>query len=515
MLVYEGEKIMHKKNLSEKKKYISLAGLICLAIIAVISFSKYQENSNINKSYATNVKEAEKLISEDKFSDAKQYYNAAMKYKNDNIIQEKIKLCNELEVSFKAFNNGSEALGRKDYKGAYDFFKEVIKEDTKRYDVAKTKMSESINLYIADQVKTANEFAIKGDFQKAIANIDLLLGVSPNDENAKNLKKKYEEDLNKKNEIKSVVTTENGKKASTSVVTVASDISVGTNITDEADITSKFTDKYFKRYVYSLIGKTSPSPILYSDVKNIKVLNVNVGKDWHIVQDYTYDIYSLSGLEYFTALTELYCAGNKLTTLDLSKNKALTILQCGSNPLKTLDVSKNKALTFLVCGNNQLTTLDVSENTALTKLWCVTNQLTTLDISKNILLTELECAYNKLTTLDVSKNTALILLECIDNQLTTLDVSKNTALTKLYCDNNKLKTLFTNTALIELRCKSNQLTTLDISRNTALQLLDCRNNQLTSLFSIKDTWPTESYRPQYTDSSHIDTTNSLVITIKD
>lgn len=69
--------------------------------------------------------------------------------------------------------------------------------------------------------------------------------------------------------------------------------------------------------------------------------------------------------------------------------------------------------------------------------------------------------------------------------------------------------------LTELECAYNNLASLDVSKNAALQLLDCRNNQLTSLFSIKDTWATESYRPQYTDSSHIDTTNSLVITIKD
>ena len=216
-------------------------------------------------------------------------------------------MCNELEISLKASTNANEAFERKNYMGAYDLFKEVIIEDTKRYEVAKTKMSDSINLYIVDQVKTANEFAIKGDFQNAIANIDLLLGVSPNDENAINLKKKYEEDLNKINEIKSVINTENVKETSTSVVKTNSNISVGTNVNngtntiDGTDITSKFTDKYFKRYVYSLIGKTSPSPILYSDVKNIKVLNVNIDKDWHIVQDFTYDIYSLSGLEYFTA----------------------------------------------------------------------------------------------------------------------------------------------------------------------------------------------------------------------
>ncbi|MBZ9632739.1 hypothetical protein [Clostridium sp. FP1] len=65
-------------------------------------------------------------------------------------------------------------------------------------------------------------------------------------------------------------------------------------ISDGTDITNKFTDKYFKSYVYSLIGKTSPSPILYSDVKGIKTLSF-----------YSENISNLCGIEYFKALTEL------------------------------------------------------------------------------------------------------------------------------------------------------------------------------------------------------------------
>ncbi len=43
-------------------------------------------------------------------------------------------------------------------------------------------------------------------------------------------------------------------------------------------------------------------------------------------------IASLEGIEYFTALTTLYCYDNYLTTLDLSKNTALTELWCHNNP---------------------------------------------------------------------------------------------------------------------------------------------------------------------------------------
>ena len=53
-------------------------------------------------------------------------------------------------------------------------------------------------------------------------------------------------------------------------------------------------------------------------------------------------------------VTELYCNGNQLTTLDVSQNTELTTLFCSNNQLKALDVSQNTALTVLTCFNNQI-----------------------------------------------------------------------------------------------------------------------------------------------------------------
>ena len=194
-------------------------------------------------------------------------------------------------------------------------------------------------------------------------------------------------------------------------------------------------------------------------------------------------ITSLKGIEYFTALTGLWCSNNQLTSLDVSKNTKLTELWCTKNQLTSLDVSGCTALTKLHCSDNQLTSLDVSGCTALTSLDCWSNQLTSLDVSKNTALTELYCLENQLTSLDVSKNTALTELHCSDNQLTSLDVSNNTALTMLYCYKNQLTSLDVskNTALTELHCYDNQLTSLDVSGCTALKFLNCSSNNLTSL----------------------------------
>jgi Leucine-rich repeat (LRR) protein len=87
------------------------------------------------------------------------------------------------------------------------------------------------------------------------------------------------------------------------------------------------------------------------------------------------NIASLKGIEFFTALTELVCYVNELTSLDVSKNTALKYLCCHGNHLTSLDVSKNTALKYLDCYGNQLTSLDVSKNTALQLLGCFGNQI--------------------------------------------------------------------------------------------------------------------------------------------
>ena len=214
---------------------------------------------------------------------------------------------------------------------------------------------------------------------------------------------------------------------------------------DELDI----PDPAFKAYLLATV-----------DMDNDGILTLQDAQAWNeSSREKTFEvdcknITSLKGVEYFTALKELYCYDNPLTTLDVSKNTALEVLFCHEGSLATLDVSKNTALESLSCTKNSLTTLDVSKNTALTYLTCERNQLTTLDVSKNVALKVLHCTGNQLTTLDVSKNTALEWLECSGNQLTTLDVSKtnlnnNSVIDEpLRCNMPTLNTLYLKTGWV-------------------------------------------------------------------
>ena len=150
------------------------------------------------------------------------------------------------------------------------------------------------------------------------------------------------------------------------------------------------------------------------------------------------NISDLTGIEAFSALTQLYCDENQLTNLDVTQNTALTWLDCRENQLTSLDVTQNTALTWLDCRENQLTSLDVSQNTALTQLYSTNNQLTSLDVTQNTALIFCSSSNNQLTNLDVTQNTALTYLYCGTNQLTSLDVSQNTALIRLRCEDNSL-----------------------------------------------------------------------------
>ena len=111
-------------------------------------------------------------------------------------------------------------------------------------------------------------------------------------------------------------------------------------------------------------------------------------------------ISDLTGLQYFTGLTELDCSGNWLWQLDVSVNTQLIRLNCSGNWLWQLDVSANTKLRWLDCSENNLWQLDISANTGLIELNCSHNQLTGLNITGNTELTKLDGSFNQLASPD-------------------------------------------------------------------------------------------------------------------
>ena len=143
---------------------------------------------------------------------------------------------------------------------------------------------------------------------------------------------------------------------------------------------ANFPNSTFLNYVKSNFDTDSDGYLTDAEIAAITKINVS-GKG----------ISDLTGIEYFTALTELSCYGNSLTALDITKNIALQWLDCSDNQLTTLDLSKNTNLLKLYCGKNNLTTLDVEANRNLTVLDCHSNSLSALYLRNLSNLTSLTC----------------------------------------------------------------------------------------------------------------------------
>jgi Leucine-rich repeat (LRR) protein len=215
-------------------------------------------------------------------------------------------------------------------------------------------------------------------------------------------------------------------------------------------------------------------------------------------------ISNLTGVEGFSALSNLICSNNILTSLDLSKNLELRNLDCSKNKLSTLDLSPNRILTFLrcqynaltslklppnqflsqvYCGNNQLEFINLSQNPKITQLGCNNNKITVLDVSNLTELGSLECYVNNIGSLNLINNQNLRILDCSDNPLNNIDLKSNGNLESLYCGRTNISTLDVtqNKKLSLLACEDNLLPTLDVSQNPLLESLYCHRNRISSL----------------------------------
>ncbi len=206
------------------------------------------------------------------------------------------------------------------------------------------------------------------------------------------------------------------------------------------DATASFSDTYC---VYTAIPDANFEAALenlgYDDIsgdgqvpteliKVVTTLNVN-----------NEGIADLTGIEDFIALTDLRCAQNSLSTLDLSNNLNLEALRCYTNPLTSLNITNNSQLSFLNCHTTSLTALDVTNNTVLKTLkFYDISGIGTIDLSQNLLLEELGCRNTGQTYLDLSLHTALVILDASDNSLENLNVKNgnNTNVTSFDASSN-------------------------------------------------------------------------------
>ncbi len=145
----------------------------------------------------------------------------------------------------------------------------------------------------------------------------------------------------------------------------------------------KFPDLQFRKYVSEEVDGNSNGVLSKKELKECSYIDVsNMG------------VSDLTGVEHFVNLTGLYCADNKLTVLDVSRNINITDLVCENNLLHELDLGYNTQLGLLCCGGNQLTDLYLSKNQELYYLDCKGNSLQELNFRNNDSMEYLFCDNN-------------------------------------------------------------------------------------------------------------------------
>jgi len=171
-----------------------------------------------------------------------------------------------------------------------------------------------------------------------------------------------------------------------------------------------FPDPAFRAYVAEEIDQNQDGLLSKEEIATVTEIDFYYDGESAAVtsNDLNIRIFSLKGLEFFTALEYLDCNRCQLPELDISQNINLRWLDCSYNQLTKLDISKNINLRWLDCSFNQLIELDISKNINLGMLSCANNQLIELDISQNINLGWLDNSGNLMEELDVNKNKGTI-----------------------------------------------------------------------------------------------------------
>lgn len=118
-------------------------------------------------------------------------------------------------------------------------------------------------------------------------------------------------------------------------------------------------------------------------------------------------ISDLTGIEAFTALTNLNCSNNQIATLDLTQNTALTTLNCSNNPTTSLTLPNASNLSTLNASSIQITSMDLSAQ----------GGLTSVEVQNNSNLSSLNVANGNnedFNTFDASNTPSLTCIE-VDN----------------------------------------------------------------------------------------------------
>ncbi|MDE6026847.1 MAG: hypothetical protein K2G23_02100 [Muribaculaceae bacterium] len=136
------------------------------------------------------------------------------------------------------------------------------------------------------------------------------------------------------------------------------------------------------------------------------------------------ELYSIQGIEYFPALTELEIEDCPIGDFNIGSLKDLESLKLRYARVSNLDLTGLTKLTKAVLSSNQLETLQLGGNTSLVHLYCDANYLTSLDASGCSSLETLICSVNEgLSTLKIPES-PLVSFSAHTTSISHIDLSE-------------------------------------------------------------------------------------------
>jgi uncharacterized repeat protein (TIGR01451 family) len=225
----------------------------------------------------------------------------------------------------------------------------------------------------------------------------------------------------------------------------------------------------------TVIDTNNNGEIEVSEAEGISYLDIS-SNNYPANQKITY----LNQISYFVNLTNLNCAYNTITSLNISSLKSIDTFNCSNNAITSLNIQGLKNIFELDCSNNRIASLNINLLSNLQVLDCSSNQLQSLNIQGKTKLEVVNCYNNRISSLTIQGLINLQYIDCTNNNIAALNVQGLTNLEYLYCSNNQITSLNVQglTSLIDINCSNNQITAINVQGLTHLQYLDCPYNQI-------------------------------------
>ncbi|MBX4261562.1 hypothetical protein KTC96_02570 [Clostridium estertheticum] len=179
--------------MSIKNKVLISSGIILVIVFLLGSYYYLSKVSPYNQ-FSNNANQA---VIKEEYDKAVTLYGEALSYKKDPDINKKIDVAKLLKKSKETYAIAVNQMKDKDYLTAIDTYKKVAKQDTKRYSDSQNSISNCKKLYIADNLKNANDNITNKKFDEANKYIGNITKLDANNTDVKKLKADIVNDIQK------------------------------------------------------------------------------------------------------------------------------------------------------------------------------------------------------------------------------------------------------------------------------------------------------------------------------